>query len=474
MTSGTSGVYVAPPSPCAGQGDNDNDGVCNNQDCQPDNPAFPAAPGSPCSDGNPNTVNDKVTADGCGCAGTPVSVCDNITLGGTIGFGTDCNSAIQYCPTSGPAPTIGNCISPTGGSGALEVVWLKSTTSCTFPTTTAAQIAAGLDPHWSMIPGASGLTFSPGVVTQQTCYLRCSRRVGCSTFIESNIISLGIDPNCSGSNTPNCNNIGITTGNGSITVSGLSGAPVAAVLILNATTWAQAHSCYGGCAVPTATFPVPAGSYFVKVQYYSAAPSTLICEKIQTVNVVSALEGYQPEGLQFEATKAEELTSFYWNHSSGYLVEKYVVERSTDGIEFKQISEQISKGGQSKEIYEDFDLEPATGDNYYRLKLVNADGSFSYSEAQKVNFAKVLDYTIFPNPANSFVKLNLEKIIGSENVTITIFNNIGLEIKRFELDEVWSKNYQMDIRDLHEGYYVVWLNVPGKRPIAKQLMVGRI
>ncbi|MFK7806323.1 MAG: hypothetical protein AB8F74_00850, partial [Saprospiraceae bacterium] len=60
--------------PCDGQGgDSDNDGVCNNQDCQPNNPNFPATPGSSCNDGNANTENDMVTADGCGCEGTPVN-----------------------------------------------------------------------------------------------------------------------------------------------------------------------------------------------------------------------------------------------------------------------------------------------------------------------------------------------------------------------------------------------------------------
>ena len=59
-------------NPCNGQGgDSDGDGVCDNQDCQPNNPAFPATPGSSCNDGNPNTTNDVVDADGCGCTGTP-------------------------------------------------------------------------------------------------------------------------------------------------------------------------------------------------------------------------------------------------------------------------------------------------------------------------------------------------------------------------------------------------------------------
>lgn len=61
-------------SPCSGQGgDSDGDGVCNNQDCQPNNNAFPATPGTPCNDGNSSTFNDVITSDGCGCAGTPTS-----------------------------------------------------------------------------------------------------------------------------------------------------------------------------------------------------------------------------------------------------------------------------------------------------------------------------------------------------------------------------------------------------------------
>ena len=75
-------------NPCAGQGgDSDNDGVCNNQDCQPFNPNFPATPGTSCNDGNPNTVNDVVQADGCSCAGTPSGGddCDGITVNAGTG-----------------------------------------------------------------------------------------------------------------------------------------------------------------------------------------------------------------------------------------------------------------------------------------------------------------------------------------------------------------------------------------------------
>lgn len=67
---------------CSNQGgDSDGDGVCNNQDCQPNNPSFPATPGSSCNDFNQNTVNDVITSDGCSCQGTTSSAGCSVSTG---------------------------------------------------------------------------------------------------------------------------------------------------------------------------------------------------------------------------------------------------------------------------------------------------------------------------------------------------------------------------------------------------------
>ena len=62
------------PDPCAAKGgDNDGDGICRDDDCNDFNPNIGAkqTPGAACDDGNPNTVNDEIQADGCGCFGLP-------------------------------------------------------------------------------------------------------------------------------------------------------------------------------------------------------------------------------------------------------------------------------------------------------------------------------------------------------------------------------------------------------------------
>lgn len=63
--------------------DNDGDGICGDVDCNDNDASVGAAqqPGTACDDGNPNTSNDVIQADGCTCVGSSgcplvISQCD--------------------------------------------------------------------------------------------------------------------------------------------------------------------------------------------------------------------------------------------------------------------------------------------------------------------------------------------------------------------------------------------------------------
>lgn len=95
-----------------------------------------------------------------------VNACDNVTDAGKIGK-TCVDGKINLT----------NITSPSGGSGALEYLWLKSTVGC--PPNAPNQV----------VPNSNSPTLTIGHITQKTYYLRCVRRVGCtkdSEFIESN------------------------------------------------------------------------------------------------------------------------------------------------------------------------------------------------------------------------------------------------------------------------------------------------
>ena len=57
--------------------DDDNDNLCNIQDCAPDNNNLPTVPGTPCDDGDDNTLRDLILIDGCTCAGVVACPADD-------------------------------------------------------------------------------------------------------------------------------------------------------------------------------------------------------------------------------------------------------------------------------------------------------------------------------------------------------------------------------------------------------------
>jgi len=103
-----------------------------------------------------------------------VDVCDNVTDGGIVGG----DEAV--CGPFDPG-LIYNQILPSGGSGELEYVWMKSTTSAIFTDNNLSE--------WTMIPNSNSPTLDPEPITQTTYYIRCSRRETCGEYPgESNVI----------------------------------------------------------------------------------------------------------------------------------------------------------------------------------------------------------------------------------------------------------------------------------------------
>ena len=76
---GCSCAGTAIPACANNGGDADNDGICADNDCNDNDASIGAkqAVGTTCDDGNSNTENDQIQADGCSCAGTAIPVCAN-------------------------------------------------------------------------------------------------------------------------------------------------------------------------------------------------------------------------------------------------------------------------------------------------------------------------------------------------------------------------------------------------------------
>lgn len=106
-------------------------------------------------------------------------------------------------------------------------------------------------------------------------------------------------------------------------------------------------------------------------------------------------------------------TLLNWETASELNNDKFVIERSEDGNHFVQLGEVKGKGIAS--FYSYRDAAPANGYNYYRLKQVDFDGSFAYSEVKTVKFTLSEEAVkLYPNPAaNSFTIVGVAKSIAA-------------------------------------------------------------
>ena len=105
----------------------------------------------------------------------------------------------------------------------------------------------------------------------------------------------------------------------------------------------------------------------------------------------------------FTAKKVEkDQAQVNWTTSQETNTAYFDIERSNDGSHFEKIGT-IKAAGQSteKRIYFFNDKGPLSNLTYYRLRMVDADGHFTFSNIQSLNFDKTVDVLIYPNPVGT-------------------------------------------------------------------------
>jgi hypothetical protein len=173
------------------------------------------------------------------------------------------------------------------------------------------------------------------------------------------------------------------------------------------------------------------------------------------------------ELISFQAKKVGEIVVIKWGTYSELNSEKFIVERSTDGVNFEEIIQTNGAGNSSEELfYEGVDFNPNEGINYYRLKQVDFDGQFEYFTTVPLMFSsknRTLTSNVYPNPATNEIKFTTSI---DETYFVTVYNSVGKIIQQLEVNKnnvnsevtintsnLAKGNYFIKI-DNHQGYFV--------------------
>ena len=195
---------------------------------------------------------------------------------------------------------------------------------------------------------------------------------------------------------------------------------------------------------------------------------------ISYVQTIQTIETPPAKFVGFSAVPNNGNGSLNWqmeNESSN--TDHYEIERSLNSIDFTIINIINSKNnGNSSNSYDASDLNlstiSSTGIFYYRIKEIDKNGKFIYSETRKIRLSgKALAILAYPNPINHFVNLTID-IEEDASGILTIYDAVGKKIQLMQLELLKGANTKkINMANLAAGSYLIQLTTPKENKIIR-------
>jgi len=146
-----------------------------------------------------------------------------------------------------------------------------------------------------------------------------------------------------------------------------------------------------------------------------------------------------------------------WETATEINSSKFIVQRSKNGITYNAIKQLGAAGNSNTKLrYITDDLQPLPGLNYYRLQLVDKDGSYIYSKVRAVNFDLKTSFAIiYPNPTKGNIRLQMAdgysgkytyKVFDSQGKLIMV-NTVSNDNTNIRLTRFAAGSYYLKIID---------------------------
>jgi hypothetical protein len=135
------------------------------------------------------------------------------------------------------------------------------------------------------------------------------------------------------------------------------------------------------------------------------------------------------------SNKNNQYSLLNWQTSAEINFDHFEIEHSTATSPFSSIGTVAGHlNSSTNQLYNFTDNSPADGDNYYRLKMVDQDGKFSYSKVVKVTF-NLSALSLYPNPAKDrvYLKNNMLFTNGGQ-ILVEMINPLGQQILNVSLN----------------------------------------
>ncbi len=171
------------------------------------------------------------------------------------------------------------------------------------------------------------------------------------------------------------------------------------------------------------------------------------------------------ELLEFNAESNKNVVNLNWATASEKNTDYFLVERSKDGESFETVSYVKASGNSINTLeYYSTDFKPIGGQSYYRLKMVDYDGFYEYSQLVPVtidNNTNTLSAGRIQNGWNVFYSTQ------SEDAMLELLNSMGQIIKVIPLNKGNDQNTSLIPDQISNGVYFLRLIDRSKEEIVK-------
>lgn len=178
----------------------------------------------------------------------------------------------------------------------------------------------------------------------------------------------------------------------------------------------------------------------------------------------SSMEASLPVTLtHFKAASERNTAILNWATAEEVNSDRFEILRSFDTKAWHTIGTVSSNGTSAvPHNYHFTDESPANGNNYYRLKMIDRDGSYEMSLIESLAFDLKDEIVISPNPTIEKIHIKMDNMAGIEKVELR--NNAGLLLYNA------SDASAIDVQRLPAGLYVLSITRTGGRVTSHKVL----
>jgi hypothetical protein len=160
----------------------------------------------------------------------------------------------------------------------------------------------------------------------------------------------------------------------------------------------------------------------------------------------------------FTAREVNKEIVLEWATTNEQNTQRFVVERSTNNIQFMAIDSVAAKGNAGNNVYRVADKTKPAGTAYYRIRQVDADNKYEYSKLVRVEGASAKgSLAISPNRVQDVCRVSLPQ--GTAQANLQVFNMSGVQVKTLRVQH----GQQVSLGGLAAGVYTVMMEEGGEK-----------